>query len=137
AYYASTLEPRGTAVASHDPSFDPLAQLIDEAHARGLAVHAWVNVALVADVNTVPSDPRHLAHEYPEALMVPRALARELLGVRPTDPRYVRALIEWTRAHEDRVEGLYASLTSPAVRERTVAVALDLTQRYDLDGIHF
>lgn len=137
AYYSSALEPRGAGVASRDPTFDPLAQLIAEARPRGMAVHAWVNVALVADANVIPSDARHLAHAHPEALMVPRSLARELGSMRPTDPRYVRSLIDWTRAHTDRVEGLYGSLTSPAVRERVVAVAADLAERYDLDGIHF
>jgi uncharacterized lipoprotein YddW (UPF0748 family) len=136
AYYASALEPRGAALTGGS-GFDPLAEIVHAAHARGMAVHAWMNVALVADATTAPSDPRHLVRGHPEALMVPRALAHELARLRPTDPRYVARLIEWTSANKSRVEGLYAAPWSPAVRERTVAVAVDLVRRYDLDGIHF
>jgi uncharacterized lipoprotein YddW (UPF0748 family) len=135
AYYASRLEPRGAITGP--VGFDPLARIVEEAHARGMAVHAWVNVALVADATSVPSDRAHLARAYPEALMVPRALARELGRLRPSDPRYAARLIAWTRENSNRVEGLYASPAHPAVRERTVAVAVDLAERYDLDGIHF
>jgi uncharacterized lipoprotein YddW (UPF0748 family) len=136
AYYASTLEPRGAAITG-PAGFDPLASVIAAAHARGMAVHAWVNVALVADASTVPAAPAHLARAHPEALMVPRSLARELARLPPYDPRYAQRLIAWSRENSDRVEGLYASPAHPAVRERTVAVALDLVDRYDLDGIHF
>jgi uncharacterized lipoprotein YddW (UPF0748 family) len=136
AYYASRLEPRGSAITG-GPGFDPLALIVEQAHARGMAVHAWMNVSLVADATTIPSDPDHIAHAHPEALMLPRALARELAGVRPSDARYARRLIAWTRDNLSRVEGLYASPAHPAVRERTVAVAVDLAKRYDLDGIHF
>ena len=137
AFYASALEPRAAALARAPADFDPLAQIVREAHVKGIAVHAWMNVDLVADYTTVPTDPRHLARAHPEALMVPRALARELAGVRPGDPRYAQRLIEWSRANNRQVEGLYASPWSPAVRERTLAVATDLAERYDLDGIHF
>jgi uncharacterized lipoprotein YddW (UPF0748 family) len=134
AYYQSALEPSGF---SGPASFDPLAEIVAAAHARGIAVHAWVNVSLVADATTVPSDPRHLARAHPEALMVPRALVRPLARFRPGDPRYADRLIEWTRENRERVEGLYVSPASLPVRERTVAVALDLAGRYDLDGVHF
>jgi uncharacterized lipoprotein YddW (UPF0748 family) len=135
AYYESALEPRGSAL-SGPAGFDPLAQIVAEAHARDMAVHAWVNVALVADATTVPSDPSHIARAHPEALMVPRALVRELARFPPYDPRYAERLIEWTRENRERVEGLYVSPASLPVRERTVTVALDLAERYDLDGIH-
>src|SRR5690606_36311242 len=40
AYYAPTLEPRGTLLASQPETFDPLAHVITRAHARAIAVHA-------------------------------------------------------------------------------------------------
>ena len=137
AFYASALEPRGAALAGAPADFDPLREILDQAHALGMAVHAWVNVGLVSDLTAVPTDPRHVVRAHPEALMVPRALARALLGTRPGNPRYAEELLAWSRANRNRVEGLYVSPWSPAVRERTTAVVLDLVERYDLDGIHF
>ena len=46
AFYASDLEPWSrflTGTQGVDPGFDPLQTLIDEAHARGIEVHAWFN----------------------------------------------------------------------------------------------
>lgn len=46
ALYRSTIEPWSrylTGVQGRDPGYDPLAILLEEAHARGLEVHAWVN----------------------------------------------------------------------------------------------
>ena len=46
ALYTSEREPRAESLAEY-PAFDPLQAAIDEAHARGMAVHAWVNTHLV------------------------------------------------------------------------------------------
>ncbi|MCB9670925.1 MAG: family 10 glycosylhydrolase [Alphaproteobacteria bacterium] len=46
AFYASELEPWSrylTGVQGGDPGYDPLETLVREAHARGIAVHAWFN----------------------------------------------------------------------------------------------
>lgn len=137
AFHASALEPRADALSRQPAGFDPLALAVAEAHARGMAVHAWVNTNLVAGATAVPTDPLHIARAHPEALMVPRALARELAALSPYDPRYVERLASWSREHARRVEGLYAAPWSAPVRERVEAVVLDLTERYDLDGIHF
>ena len=137
AFFPSALEPRGNALASQLATFDPLQQIIVAAHARGMGVHAWVNVNLVSDLTAVPTDPRHVVEAYPEALMVPRALARELLDLSPYDPRYAERLLAWSQANSNRVEGLYVAPWSAAVRERVAAVTADLVERYDVDGIHF
>ena len=136
AFYTSALEPRGEALARQPASFDPLAEVIRAAHARGMGVHAWMNVNLVTDLTEVPTDPRHVADAHPEALMVPREIAHELLGMSPHDPRYAARLLAWSKKNKDRVEGIYAGPWSPPVRDRVAAVAADLAERYDLDGIH-
>src|SRR5262245_22533203 len=48
AYFTSTLEPRADALAGQAADFDPLAEVIAQAHAQGLHVHAWTNVDLIA-----------------------------------------------------------------------------------------
>jgi uncharacterized lipoprotein YddW (UPF0748 family) len=137
AFYASAWEPRADALAPADPTFDPLALTIQEAHRRGLAVHAWVNTHLVANMDQLPEAADHLVHTRPEWLAVPRPLAAELYQLAPRDPRYLAALVEYARANRDRVEGLYTRQSLPEVKEHLYSVWLDILERYDVDGIHF
>jgi len=69
ALYASELEPWSrylTGTQGGDPGFDPLAYLVDEAHARGVEIHAWFNpYRAKANVNDSVVLP-HLSLQYPE-----------------------------------------------------------------------
>src|SRR5690242_10415363 len=87
AYYASGLDPR-PALLSADAAFDPLQTTIDLAHRRGLQVHAWVNVNLVASANELPASRTHVVYRHPEWLMVPRALADDFVSIDPRSPEY-------------------------------------------------
>jgi len=69
ALYASELEPWSrylTGSQGGDPGFDPLTYLVDEAHARGIEIHAWFNPyrakATLADPVVLP----HLSLQYPD-----------------------------------------------------------------------
>ena len=42
-YYPSSYEPWGSYVGYSYPGFDPLAYAVEQAHARGLELHAWMN----------------------------------------------------------------------------------------------
>lgn len=137
AYYRSRWEPRPDALTGEDASFDPLGLVIREAHARGLAVHAWVNTHLVGPSWGIPSDPEHLVVRRPDLLAVPRELARELFDTSPTDPAYTGALLRYAQEHADRVEGMYTSPSSPEVKEHIYSLWMDLAESYELDGIHF
>src|SRR6266511_3755779 len=86
AYYTQALEPRPPTLSREPATFDPLAQTLTAAHAAGLRVHAWINVNLIASVLMLPTDPGHVMRKHPEWLMVPRALAPELLTRDPHDP---------------------------------------------------
>ena len=136
ALYASSLEPRAELLANAPP-FDPLQIVIDEAHARGMAVHAWVNTHLIWGPVDPPRSPAHLVNTDPDWLAVPRSLGRELYDRDPRDPAYLRLLIRHAQANTARFEGLYTSPSHPQVHERVEAVWIELTTRYDLDGIHF
>ncbi|MEX0979984.1 MAG: family 10 glycosylhydrolase [Gemmatimonadota bacterium] len=137
AYYGSRWEPRSHTLANRPRDFDPLDVVLREAHVRGIHVHAWVNTHLIASANVLPDDPDHLLHRRPDLLAVPRELARELYTLDPRDPRYVDALVRWTRQNADRVEGLYTNPAHPEVREHMYSLWMDLLERYPLDGIHF
>ena len=136
AFYASSLEPRAERLPDN-PAFDPLQLVIEEAHARGMAVHAWVNTYLVWGPVDPPRSPRHVVNANPEWLAVPRSLGRELHDRNPRDPRYLRSITEHAWAHQRTVTGLWSSPSHPAVQARVQAVWLELATNYDLQGIHF
>jgi uncharacterized lipoprotein YddW (UPF0748 family) len=136
AFYASGLEPRGESI-QEAAGFDPLQLVLDQAHPRGIAVHAWVNTHLVWGPAAPPRSPEHLLHAHPDWLAVPRSLAAELSAVDPTDDGFVARLVRFAEDNPETVEGLYTSPSHPAVQERVHGVWMDLATRYDLDGIHF
>jgi uncharacterized lipoprotein YddW (UPF0748 family) len=136
AYFAQGLEPRPATLAKEPATFDPLGQTLAAAHAAGLRVHAWINVNLIASAVLLPTDPGHLLHRHPDWLMLPRALAPDLVRHDPRDPAYVARLVAWTRAHSTSVEGLFASPIPIESARHVEAVVTDLIERYPLDGVH-
>ncbi|MEM9068826.1 MAG: family 10 glycosylhydrolase [Myxococcota bacterium] len=108
ALYRSTLEPWSrylTGTQGEDPGYDPLSFAIDEAHARGLELHAWLN-PYRARAGSGATAATHVSQTMPDAVI----RYGSLLWLDPGDPRAF---------------------------DHTVAVVRDLTERYDLDGIHF
>lgn len=136
-YYQSRWEPRPETVEAWGTFFDPLALVIQEAHARGIGVHAWVNAHLVGGNWGIPSYGTHLVTRRPDLLAVPRPLARELFRMDPWSPRYVEALLDYAQANTETIEGLFSSPSSPEVKEHLYSVWMDLLESYDLDGLHF
>jgi len=137
AYYQSRWEPKPASVLEQGPSFDPLGLVIQEAHLRGLGVHAWINAHLVGGIGELPSDPTHLIRSRPDLLAVPRELARELHDVDPEVPRFAESILRYAQANTDRIEGMYTSPSNPEVKEHLYSVWMDLVERYELDGLHF
>ena len=136
ALYASAHEPRAESLPD-DPFFDPLQVAIEEAHARGMAVHAWVNTHLVWGPVDPPRSPEHLVNSHPDWLAVPRSLGRQLYHQDPRTIDYVARLIDHAAANVPKVEGLFTSPSHPAVQRRVQQVWIDLALNYDVDGIHF
>jgi len=135
AYYSGTLEPRAADLAGK-PAFDPLATVLEDAHAAGLKVHAWVAVNLVSSSVTLPASRDHVIYRAPEWLMVPRELAAEMKKINLRSPAYVGRLARWTRANSSQVEGLYTSPLHPAAQDHTAAVIGEIAAKYPVDGIH-
>ncbi len=136
AYYTSDLEPRAPELSRQPTAFDPLAQLLAEAHQAGVRVHAWVSVNLISSAVELPSAADHLVYRHPEWLMVPRAIAQEVAKLDPKNPGYVGKIARWTRGELDTVEGLYVSPLQPAAAAYAERVVSDIARRYDIDGIH-
>ena len=136
AYYRSHFEPRAASLGSQPAAFDPLGLTISLAHARGLKVHAWVAVNLVASANDPPTMPSHVITRHPEWLMVPRALGQELSSADPLSPGYIGRIARMIRTRPADVEGLYVSPIAPDAALHMVAVALDIVRNYEVDGVH-
>jgi uncharacterized lipoprotein YddW (UPF0748 family) len=95
-----------------------------------------MNVHLISSAYTISRDPKHLVNTGLGILAVPRELARELYDVDPASALYFERLITYALANPNAIEGLYSSPSAPEVKERVYAVATDLVERYDIDGIH-
>ena len=111
ALYRSALFPWShlcTGVQGQDPGFDPLDVLLQEAHARGISVEAWVN-------------PYRLRSS---AAMPPNLADGNLANTHP----------EWVCTVD---EGLYLNPAEPAAADYVVQGVAELVQNYAVDGIHF
>jgi uncharacterized lipoprotein YddW (UPF0748 family) len=108
AYYASRYEPRAKDIS--DSRYDPLAYLIEKAHAASprINVHAWINMGMVGSSN----DPAHILTKHPE----------------------YQSLSD-TGAKDD--EGIKVDPGVPGAADWTFRVYMDVARRYDVDGIHF
>ncbi len=111
ALYRSTYEPWSnilTGSLGQDPGWDPLQFVLDEAHRRGIEVHAWINTFLIKSsrLETPETSPRHIVLSHPEWLHL--------------------------------VDGEYwLDPGIPAVRKYLLSVVLDIARNYQVDGIHF
>ncbi len=113
ALYRSELEPWSRFLSGRqggDPGYDPLKYLVEQAHRRGLEVHAWLNP--------------YRAQATPPPPAGDRPVAPHLAVVEPQSVVGYGAL-RWMEP------------SSAPVRARLVNVCRDLTHRYDLDGLHF
>jgi len=112
ALYASKLEPwseylTGAMGKPPQPYYDPLAFAVEEAHKRGLELHAWFN----------PYRVRHVSAKSPPA---PSHISR-------TRPQLVRQYGSY----------LWLDPGEKEVQDYSLRVVLDVVRRYDIDGVHF
>jgi uncharacterized lipoprotein YddW (UPF0748 family) len=111
AFYNSQYEPWSQYLSSErgaDPGWDPLAFLIEEGHARGIEVHAWLN-----------------PYRY--------STSSESHGNLPGD--YATVHPEWLMDYGAFTKILNPAI--PEVRQRITDVVADIITNYDVDGIVF
>jgi uncharacterized lipoprotein YddW (UPF0748 family) len=137
AYYRSRWEPRAIELKAQPADFDPLAATITEAHQHGLKVHAWLNTNLLANLDALPDDPKHVYNAHPEWLAVPRAVASDLYKMSPKDDRYRARIVEWSKANRAELEGVYVGPANPKVRNHIYQIWMDILSKYAVDGMHF
>lgn len=112
AMYASKLEPwseylTGVMGQAPWPRYDPLAFAVEEAHKRGLELHAWFN----------PYRAHHFQSKSPISAN----------HISKTRPDLVRQYGKY----------LWLDPGDPEVQEHSLNVVMDVVKRYDVDGIHF
>lgn len=115
--------------------FDGAREMITEARARSLRVHAWIQVTLVAAYGELPPSRDHVLYQHPEWLMVPRELAPEMLKIDMRTPGYLGRLTRWARANPARVDGVYVSPLAPEAASYLVTAVTAATRRYPVDGV--
>ncbi len=112
AMYASAIEPwseylTGTMGRPPQPVYDPLAFAIQEAHRRGLELHAWFNpFRVLHSHNKSPVALNHISRTHPELV----------------------------RKYSDK---FWLDPGEPSVRAYVLRVVMDVVQRYDVDGVQF
>ena len=123
AYYPSEIVPRAEDQESQGRSYDPLARIIERAHAQGLEVQAWINVYLVWSAGHLPRSPLHVVNAHPDWIAV-RADGQKLVQMMPDD------------FEEQQIEGMYLAPGNPEVRRHLRDVVREIVTHYAVDGIH-
>ena len=113
AMYQSNIEPwsywlTGQQGKAPNPFYDPLKFAVEEAHKRGMEIHAWFNpYRVVRDIkNAYPVASTHVSVQHPDWIV-----------------KY------------DNIKVLNPGL--PQVRDYIANVISDVVRRYDIDGVHF
>lgn len=112
ALYSSAFDPwsywlTGSQGTPPMPYYDPLEFWVEEAHKRGMELHAWFNpYRAVRSVGSYPISPDHVSVEHPDWII-------QISTFKFLDP------------------GL------PMVRDYISSVVYDVVSRYDVDGVHF
>ncbi|PWJ44402.1 family 10 glycosylhydrolase [Sediminitomix flava] len=110
AFYSSAYEPWSrylTGNVGGEPEYDPLAFAIEEAHKRGIELHAWLNPYRVNASTSYTYPEEHVSKKHPE----------------------------WILKYADGKKILDPGI--PAVSEYISDVVADVVANYDVDGIHF
>lgn len=119
ALYASDIFPwseylSGMQGVAPEGGFDPLAFWVDEAHRRGLELHAWINPFRVT--KGTEKNPRH-----------------ETEALAENNP--ARLHPSWSVKYKDG--NLYYDPGLPETRRLVINGVAELVRNYDIDGIHY
>jgi uncharacterized lipoprotein YddW (UPF0748 family) len=111
ALYASPYEPWSywlTGNQGQAASYDPLQFAVEEAHKRGMELHAWFNpYRAVRSIGNYTQAANHVSVQHPDWILTFPSTKLKIL-----DPGH------------------------PAVREFVARVVADIVRRYDVDGVH-
>ncbi|MEC3881868.1 glycoside hydrolase family 10 protein [Parapedobacter sp. 10938] len=112
AFYAKSSEPwsrflTGKPGRAPEPFYDPLEFAINEAHKRGMELHAWIN---------------------------PYRATFDLVAANTTNDHITRLKPEWFFVYGGKK---LFNPGIPQVRDYIVGIVTDIVRNYDIDGVHF
>jgi len=119
ALWSSKLLPWSDTLTGHigqDPGYDPLAFILQEAHQRGIKVHAWLNpyrVSTNSKAGTINELNRTLSHQPASVYVLHR---------------------DWIRTASDR---LVLDPGIPDVRDWITSIVAEVVTQYPVDGVQF
>ena len=105
-----------TGTIGEDPGYDPLQFMLDEAHRRGMKVHAWFNPYRVT-TNVKPGTV---------------AALNRTLSLNPASVYVLHP--EWIRTSGDR---LVLDPGIPEARDWITSIVAEVVERYPVDGVQF
>jgi uncharacterized lipoprotein YddW (UPF0748 family) len=110
AFYKSSLEPwsfflTGKMGVAPSDGYDPLTFTIQEAHKRGIELHAWFNPFRASATERSPKSSGHITKTHSSLMLASGSM-------------------KWGNPGSD------------FIRKRAIDVMVDVTRRYDVDGIH-
>jgi len=112
ALYASELEPwseflTGAMGKRPEPYYDPLSFAVEEAHRRGLELHAWFNPFRAGHPSAKSAaSENHVSRQHPQ----------------------------WVRHYGKQI---WLDPGEKEARDYSLRVVMDVVRRYDIDGVHF
>lgn len=129
AFYTPGLEPWSQRMTGNnlgdDPGWDPLAQLIEKAHAQNIQVHAYINVYPVwlgCDAPPSNTTPQHLYHKLDDIYID---------GIHDVLQQSQFGTIYCGAGEYQRI-----APSSQPFDNHLLAVTADIINRYDIDGVH-
>ena len=121
ALYASNYEPWAAALTGTrgtGPGYDPLQFAIDEAHKRGIELHAWVNPFRVTSSSSEILTDAQIQNLY-----------KAPTGKTELNPAWI------LKYSNGKFTGTIIDPGIPAAREYITNVLMDIVDHYDIDGI--
>lgn len=113
-FFKSSFEPLTqyiTGEVDGEATYDPLEFAIEQAHKRGLEIHAWLNIVrcFTGNESIILNDPNHISKRKPEWVV--------------SDTR-------------DGQKSLWLDPGLPEVREYISNLIKEMTENYNIDGVH-
>jgi len=122
ALYKSAIVPRSGLLQNDD--YDPLQIMIEKAHAKGIKIHAWVNVYVLWSSGQAPYSRDHIFYKKQDWF---DQNSKEL---EPLE------LLKKYRKGNGKDEGIYLAPHHPEVNQYLLAVFREVVAKYEIDGLH-
>lgn len=108
ALYASKIEPWSHWVsgkAGRPPGYDPLQAAIEEAHRRGMELHAWFNPFRAKTSRDASASPEHMSRQHPEWMLPSGSQVWANPGLRPVQNRAIEVMTDVLSRYD--VDGIH------------------------------